>query len=151
MYSCSPNPTCVCRHSAPQPEGPRLHGVWGESPAYRRYPCSLREAVGDGEQPELRDAMDGTARIDCHLHYLAPWSREELRVSLAGKNLFQQVVADRPAWVDLSVHRELMASSGIEMAVIVPYGSEQLLGLRRLGGSINEACEAYNHSMSEDL
>lgn len=95
--------------------------------------------------------MPVTGRIDCHIHYMPSVFGDRLRSILAGDNVLRSVVASRPAWRDLSVHRDLMQKSNVDMAVVLPYATELIRGLKSLGGSLNENMEAYNRSMSEDL
>jgi predicted TIM-barrel fold metal-dependent hydrolase len=63
----------------------------------------------------------------------------------------RSVAAGRPAWRDLSVHEAMMDRSGVATGVILVHGADLLDGLRSLGGSMSEALEAYNQSLSEDL
>ncbi len=95
--------------------------------------------------------MAGDGLIDCHIHYMPSVFGDRLREILAGDNVLRSVVASRPAWRDLSVHRDLMQQSNVEIAIVLPYATELIRGLKSLGGSLNENMEAYNRSMSEDL
>ncbi len=95
--------------------------------------------------------MASTGRIDCHIHYMPSVFGDRLREILAGDNPLRSVVASRAAWRDLAVHRDLMQKSNVDLAVVLPYATELIRGLKRLGGSLNENMEAYNCSMSEDL
>ncbi|NIO09154.1 MAG: amidohydrolase family protein, partial [Deltaproteobacteria bacterium] len=76
---------------------------------------------------------------------------DRLREFLAGDNPLRSVVASRPAWRDLSVHLRQMDQSDVEKAIVLPYATELLRGLKSLGGALNDNMEAYNRSMSEDL
>ena len=95
--------------------------------------------------------MPREGRIDCHIHYMPSVFGDRLRAILAGDNVLRSVVASRPAWRDLSVHRDLMQKSNVGIAIVLPYATELIRGLKSLGGSLNENMEAYNRSMSEDL
>lgn len=94
---------------------------------------------------------DHSGRIDCHIHYMPSGIGDRLRDHLAGRGALRAMVAAQPAWRDLSVHREFMDRSGVEIAVVLPYASEILSGLGSLGSSLNEATEVYNRSMSRDM
>ncbi|MBM2811659.1 MAG: aminocarboxymuconate-semialdehyde decarboxylase [Chloroflexi bacterium] len=91
-----------------------------------------------------------TGRIDCHVHYLASIFGDVLLERMAQQGPVNKLCAARPAWRDLSIHRRLMDQSDVAVSIIIN-DATLLGGLRGLGGSINETCEAYNRSLSEDL